>query len=91
MKHTSEEMQVVIREWQTSGSSKKTFCHQRDIKYQTFQYWYKRLADASSSGFTEVRVDSGARAGAFEIVFPPGARMLLQGEPSASWLREVLR
>lgn len=91
MKHTSEEMQVVIKEWQTSGLSKKAFCRQRNIKYQTFHYWCKRLIETSSSGFTEVMLDSGRCAGKFEIVFPSGVRMILPGEPSPVWLREVLR
>lgn len=91
MKHTSQEMQGVIKEWQTSGLSKKAFCRQRNIKYQTFHYWCKRLTETSSPGFTEVVVDSGLGVGKFEIIFPSGVRMILPGEPSPSWLREVLR
>jgi hypothetical protein len=33
-------------------------------------------------------VQADERIGEFEIIFPSGARMILQGEPSASWLRE---
>ena len=91
MKHTSEEMQVAIKEWQASGLSKKAFCRGRNITYQTFHYWHKRLGETSSPGFTEVAVDSGGSAGKCEIVFPSGVRMILQGEPSPVWLREVLR
>ena len=91
MKQTSEQMEGVIKEWETSGLSKKAFCRQRNIKYQTFHYWCKRLLQTSFPGFTEVTLDSGPGAGKFEIIFPTGVRMILPGEPSPGWLREVLR
>ena len=84
-------MQVVIKEWQTSGLSKKAFCHQRNISYHTFNYWCKRLISAPVTGFTELMVHDQERTGGYEIIFPSGARIVLQGEPSASWLREVVR
>lgn len=91
MKHTSEQMELVIREWQTSGLSKKEFCRQRNITYQTFHYWCKRLISVPAKGFTELRVQGDERSGGSEIIFPSGARMTFQGEPSTSWLRELLR
>jgi len=89
MKHSSEEVQGIIKEWQDSGLSKKAFCRERQIKYPTFQYWCKRLTDGGSPGFTEV--DIQLHLAALEIIFPSGARMMLHGEPSAVWLRELLR
>lgn len=91
MKHTSDQMQLAINEWQTSGLSKKAFCRERNITYQTFHYWCKRLSSAPDKGFTEMIVQANERVGGCEIIFPSGARMILQGEPSANWLREVLR
>ena len=93
MKYTSEQMQLAIDEWQASGLSKKAFCRERNITNQTFHYWFKRLNKISSPspGFTEVTIQSGGRTSGCEIIFPSGARMILQEEPSASWLREVLR
>jgi len=91
MKYTSEQMQVVINEWQASGLNKKEFCRQRNIVYQTFHYWCKRLISVPGTGFTEIRVQGHDRTGGSEIIFPSGARMILHGEPSATWLRELLR
>lgn len=91
MKHTSEQMQLVINEWQTSGLSKKAFCLQRNISYHTFHYWCKRLISVPAKGFTEMVVQGDQRVGGCEIIFPSGARMILQGEASSSWLREILR
>ena len=93
MKHTSEQMQLAINEWQTTELTKKAFCRQRNISYSTFHYWFKRLnADrGAATGFTEIIVQGHERTGRSEIIFSSGARMVLYGEPSASWLRELLR
>lgn len=91
MKYTSQQMQLAIDEWQTSGLSKKAFCRERNITNQTFHYWFKRLNknQTSSSGFTAVSIQSKERISGCEIIFPSGARMILQGEPSSSLLRQL--
>jgi hypothetical protein len=91
MKHSQEQMQVAIVEWQNSGLSKKAFCRDRKITYQTFHYWCKRLSPPSSSGFSEVEVSGVHQVNVFEISFPSGARMTFQGTPSTTWLRELLK
>lgn len=91
MKYTSEQMQLIISEWQASDLSKKEFCRQRDISYHTFNYWCKRLISSPATGFTEVKVQNQGPNDQCEIIFPSGARMIFQGQPSPSWLRDVLR
>lgn len=91
MKYTSEQIQVAVNEWQVSGLTKKAFCVQRNICPQTFYNWLKRINRTESSGFTEVRLTSHRQTGGCEVVFPSGSRMIFTGEPSASWLRELLR
>lgn len=91
MRHTQEQMQAAIHEWQQSGLSKKAFCRERSITYQTFHYWCKRLKPDSASGFREINLDDQYRSQGHEIIFPSGARIILQGEPSANWMRELVR
>jgi transposase-like protein len=91
MRYTAEQVKTAISDWQSSGLSKKAFCLQRGICPQTFYNWLKRIDAVGSSGFTEVTLPSPDQSRGFEIVFPSGARMIVQGEPSPSWLREVLR
>jgi hypothetical protein len=91
MKYTQEQMQTTINEWQQSGLSKKAFCRERNITNQTFHYWCKRLGLASKSGFAELSVVDQNRSSGHEIIFASGARMIVQGEPSVNWLRELLR
>jgi hypothetical protein len=91
MRHTQEQMQATITEWQNSGLSKKAFCRDRKITYQTFHYWCKRLLSAGTSGFEEVNLTHRSQTDTFVLNFPSGARMTFQGQPSASWLRELLK
>jgi hypothetical protein len=84
-------MQQTINEWQQSGLSKKAFCRQHNITYQTFHYWYKRLSVSAVPGFTEIKVADPIRSNGHEIIFPSGARMIFHGEPSVNWLRELVR
>jgi len=90
MKRTQEQMQQAINGWQQSGLSRKAFCEQHNIAYQTFNYWCKRVGAERTSGFTEINAE-GLRSSGYEVIFASGTRMLFQGEPTASWLRELLR
>lgn len=90
MRYTQEQMDVVVKEWQQSGLNKKAFCRQRGITYQTFHYWSKRLV--GWRGFAEVKVASSPPCGsnACELIFPSGARMVFNEQPSADWLRKLV-
>ena len=91
MKHTKEQMQATIVEWQNSGLSRKAFCRERKITYQTFHYWFKRLHVPNASGFEEVKLSGRTQGSAFELVFPSGVRMVFDGQPSAGWIRELVK
>jgi hypothetical protein len=90
MRCTKEQMQEIYLQWQQSGLSRKAFCKERDISHSTFQYWIKRFTSgAGSSGFTEIALQP-SEAISFEVVFPSGARITFQKEPSVTWLRELI-
>ena len=89
MRHTQEQMQIAIMEWQQSGLSKKAFCRERNITNQTFHYWCKRL-EKSNAGFTQINVANRSSSGS-EIIFPSGVRLFFDGEPTVNWLRELVR
>jgi hypothetical protein len=43
----------LIEIWQSSGQSQKSFCHEKDLAYSKFHYWYRKYQEyrsASSSG-----------------------------------------
>ena len=90
MKRTLSEMQEVCRQWEQSGLSRRVFCEEHKIAHQTFNYWYKRIGSKQNSGFTEVTLP-GNRKASVEVIFPSGTRITFEGEPSVSWLRELVR
>ncbi|RAV97571.1 IS66 family insertion sequence element accessory protein TnpA, partial [Pseudochryseolinea flava] len=71
--------------------SKKAFCRDRNITYQTFHYWCKRLSLQASSGFSEVKLSEVEPVNTFEVDFPSGARVTFHGTPPTTWLRELLK
>jgi hypothetical protein len=94
MKRTLSQMQEICQRWEQSGLSRRIFCEQNNIAHQTFNYWYKRRAPKENAGFTEVTLPGGVAAdkkGAVEVIFPSGARITFEGEPSVHWLKELVR
>ena len=89
MRRTQEQMRQVILQWEQSGQSKKAFCREHNITSQTFHYWYKRVRSKPACGFTEVNV-APMRSKGCEVIFSSGTRIIFHGEPSASWLRELV-
>lgn len=90
MRRTLSEMQEICQQWEQSGLSRRVFCNQHNIAHQTFNYWYKRITLKGNSGFTEVPLPV-SRKGYVEVIFPSGARITFEGEPSVSWLKELVR
>jgi hypothetical protein len=94
MKRTLSQMQEICQRWEQSGLSRRIFCEQNNIAHQTFNYWYKRIASKENAGFAEVPLPGGVAAGkkvAVEVIFPSGARITFEGEPSVQWLKELVR
>ena len=89
MRHTSAQMQELIRAWHQSGLSKKAYCRQQNLGYSTFHYWYKRLQSSPTDGFTELKVEASDKF-SFQIEFTSGTRMMFEGKPCVSWLRELV-
>jgi hypothetical protein len=89
MKRTSSQMQEICIQWEHSGLSRRAFCKQYNLAYQTFNYWHKRLGSKESSGFSEIALAARGKS-SLEVIFPSGARITFEVEPSASWLRELV-
>ena len=91
MTHTKEEIEATIVEWRNSGLSRKAFCREHKLTYQTFHYWFKRLHVPSASGFEDVKLSGRTHGSSFELIFPSGVRMVFDGQPSAGWIRELVK
>ena len=89
----------LIEIWQSSGQSQKTFCQEKDLAYSKFHYWHKKYLEyrspSSSEPFVAVTVKkSGALetlpAGALELVFPDGRRLIFNQSVEAGFLKALL-
>lgn len=68
---TREQKEELILQWQQSGKSRKEFCQEHGITYNSLVGWCKQFKDRkASSGFTEVKVKSDS--GLFAQVHLPG-------------------
>jgi len=89
MRRTLSQMQAICQQYEQSGLSRRVFCNQHNIAHQTFNYWYKRIRSKEDSGFTEVPLPASRKA-SVEVLFPSGARITFEGEPSVSLLKELV-
>lgn len=72
---TREQKEELILQWQQSGKSRKEFCQEKGITYNSLVGWYKQFKDRKApSGFSEVKVksDSGLFA---QVNLPGGIRI----------------
>jgi len=56
---TREQKEEIILQWQQSKKSRKEFCEESGIGYNSLVSWCKQMKDQKTSpGFTEVKVKS---------------------------------
>src|SRR5947207_164105 len=90
----------LIEIWQSSGQSQKSFCQEKDLAYSKFHYWrkkYEEYRSPSSSGepFVAVTVKKAStaeavRAGAVELIFPDGRRLIFNQVVEVGFLKTLL-
>ena len=72
---TLEQKQEIIEQLQQSGKSRKEFCEEHQINYNSLVSWCKQLKDQKrSTGFSEVKIKevSGLYA---QVHLPSGIRI----------------
>jgi hypothetical protein len=92
MNKFSDKGAELLEAWRNSGLSRRKFCMQNGISYSSFNYWFRRLEKPASSGFDLVEVngvDSEERH-PLQVVFPSGAKVVLEQVPSVEWLRKLV-
>ena len=63
---TWQEKETIILQWQQSGLSRKEFCDQHQISYNSLVSWCKAIKDKKTAkGFTEVKIPAVATSGLF--------------------------
>ena len=68
---TREQKQELILLWQQSGKSRKAFCEEQGITYNSLVSWCKQFKDQkAATGFSEVKLNNST--GLFAQVSLPG-------------------
>ena len=72
---TRQEKQELILQWQQSGKSRKEFCSERGIGYNSLVSWCKELRDRKlDGGFAELKMESSITIFA-QIHLPGGVKI----------------
>ncbi len=89
---TREQKKELILQWQQSGKSRKQFCLENGITYNSLVGWCKQFKDENaSSGFTEVKLNPESSFVIAQIHLPGGIKIDLYQSPSAEFIRSLLR
>jgi hypothetical protein len=91
---SKEEVTRILQEWEGSNLSKKAFCQQRQINYQTFIGWIVKRRNRSAlneSRFIPVQVEHKP-SGVFAEIYLSGSRkIILHSAVDADFIRTVLK
>ncbi len=91
----SQLMFSLIEVWKKSGMRRKDFCAEKDIALPKFQYWMKKYTQqqGATGDFVPVKLTgrgTSSPAGAMEIQWPDGRRLVFHTPVEASFLKALL-
>jgi hypothetical protein len=88
---TREQKQEIILQWQQSGKSRKEFCQEQGITYNSLVGWCKQFKDQKeSSGFTEVKLNQDSSLFA-QIHLPGGIKIDFYQPIPADFIRSFIK
>ena len=88
---TREQKEQIIQQWQQSGKSRKEFCEEFQISYNSLVSWCKQFKDQKVAvGFTEVKMKevSGLYA---QVHLPGGIRIDFFQALPADYFQSLIR
>lgn len=92
---SKEEKEAIYAEWQSSGLSKKAFCIQKSLNYQTFIWWFaskKRKAENQRKGtFVPVVVEPTSQLLHIEIQLSGSRKVILSGTATIDIIQAILK
>lgn len=92
---TRQKMFSLIDQWQQSDSTQKLFCHQNNLQYSVFHYWYKRYRNQhpdteTSKQFIKLAVSPLTGPGYAELILPDGKRLLFHQPVTSDYLKTLI-
>jgi hypothetical protein len=90
---TREQKEKIILLWKQSGKSRKEFCQDQGISYNSLVGWCKQFRDlVQSSGFTEIKVNDTTQEGLFaRLHLPDGITIDLYQSVPAHYFLSLIR
>jgi transposase-like protein len=90
---TWKEKETIIGQWQQSGLSRKEFCDQHGISYNSLVSWCKTIKDKQAGkGFTEVKIPVVEPSGLFaQLHLPKGMRIDFFHFVPAEYFQAILK
>jgi hypothetical protein len=88
---TREQKEELILRWQQSGKSRKEFCQENGISYNSLVGWCKQIKEEkTSSGFTEVKLNQTSVLFA-QVHLPGGIKIDFYQPIPADFIRSFLK
>jgi hypothetical protein len=91
----SHDMTEIIRQWEQSGQSQKSFCQSRNIAHSKFYYWLKKVRarqiPENQTDFIAVRIDQARNTGDLDIQYPNGVILKLHTPIDLGMVRALLQ
>ncbi len=86
-----EQKEELILQWQQSGKSRKEFCEEHQISYNSLVGWCKQFKDQkTASGFAEVKLNHSSSLFA-QVHLPGGIKIDFYQPIPADFIRSFLK
>lgn len=93
-KRSKEEISLILQEWEQSKLSKKVFCQQKQINYQTFIGWIvqrRNRESLSDRQFVPVQIDARPNMVFAEIHLSSSRKVILHSPVGSDFIQAVLK
>lgn len=81
-----------MRKYEASGQTAISYCNKHKLSQATFYYWRKKLSQRKEHRdiqFQEIKLNPGISALIIRIQYDTGVTVLIEGEASPSYIREL--
>lgn len=90
---TRAQKEEIILQWQQSGKSRKEFCAEHGISYNSLVGWCKQFRDQKkATGFAEIKLSEPTESGLFaQVHLPGGIKIDFYQKVPADYFQSLLR
>lgn len=92
-RYSAEEKQQIIEQWKQSGLSRRAFCRQQNLSYNSLTHWTRKKRNRSrsvTSDFVPLKIKPATEQ-VFAQIETGGKRIQLYQPVTANFLKQLLR